>query len=941
MGRTAGTQPGLQAVLGVVTAAAPWWSVIFLTEADAFQDGRAGHHDVHHTYRHYPGIGSWAMAFLIRKDMGKYVRSCKWRGRCGAIHLCDRQNSSRHAVNLYILGIHGAHGDLLIDTLADLASLIRLRPFGSKVAIVGDFNVDMLPTFTSDPWAGEADRHQHHAERRALLESLIDCFALELHLPSMWHSVPGGPFAENCLMVPITRIPVGDSVSLCKPSILSYAIASHGLIREVGVHWEGVPADHAIIVTDCTPVYVKREAAKTRWKCVDDDACVEWIKTHCPASFDDLEMFHSFLLEVQRMWGDRRSCKARRVARVPDCLRDLYARIAGSTTEPERRALQQTAWNTLKKWKEECNASRVAENVRKGRVLSKAKKLHTIDALVLPGDLENHSVTDNLWQDPIHKQFADKWGASRHQLRLHVLDFIFQAEAHPIRITWDMLFTACTKPAKRSKLDHYGVSVEVIRLLCTACPDTAAHFFESLLGSTPLMASISIQGRLYGKESCTTPPSQIRAILPLPAVLQVCDCILSSLLDPIIDTACPHVPGTFVGARPRTQVLDIAHGLHLVIEKALDGHSRGAIAQEDIEKFYDSISLLRVARWLVNNGAPHALAACVLRQQLLPQVVLNAGGVAVPIRNRSTGSLTGSRVAGAMGRVPVESTIRDRHFAWKRHGFKAGTHTLTVATYVDNIYSAGASLHDAIAILEDFEAHLQTHWGLRIKPSSRMCLVPRGNHELPRNDGKWPLHAEFTALGHTLQDNGSTQMCWQNTAKAMWRAFFGNCNCENARLLPTALKQSLMDRAVLPVMQHRDTRWPPTTLRQMQIDTVQRKMVCSIMRLQPYPHENPVEYLRRRNRQATETMNLQGKWTTKHCKRVVAWNDHLRRPRNDRAWAAILLKFRDEQWIEQQRRYNSVGNESRTRTRALPGFVAMRWHDGVRLAAAHCARQRA
>ena len=109
----------------------------------------------------------------------------------------------------------------------------------------------------------------------------------------------------------------------------------------------------------------------------------------------------------------------------------------------------------------------------------------------------------------------------------------------------------------------------------------------------------------------------------------------------------------------------------------------------------------------------------------------------------------------------------------------------------------------------------------------------------------------------------------------------------------------------------------------------------------PDPHENPVEFLRRRNRQATATMNLHGKWITKHCKRAVAWNNHLRRPRNGRAWAAALLKFRDEQWIEQQRRDNSVGHESRTRTRASPGFVAMRWHDGVRLAAAHCTCQRA
>ena len=45
------------------------------------------------------------------------------------------------------------------------------------------------------------------------------------------------------------------------------------------------------------------------------------------------------------------------------------------------------------------------------------------------------------------------------------------------------------------------------------------------------------------------------------------------------------------------------------------------------------------------------------------------------------------------------------------------------------------------------------------------------------------------------------------------------------------------DQGVSPIMQHRDTRWPPASLRQMQTDTVQRKMVSSIMRAPPRAHE--------------------------------------------------------------------------------------------------------
>ena len=70
---------------------------------------------------------------------------------------------------------------------------------------------------------------------------------------------------------------------------------------------------------------------------------------------------------------------------------------------------------------------------------------------------------------------------------------------------------------------------------------------------------------------------------------------------------------------------------------------------------------------------------------MLPQVVLNAGGASVEVRNRSCGALTGSRLPGLLGRVPVESVILERHATWKKWGFKTETETLMVCTFVDNI----------------------------------------------------------------------------------------------------------------------------------------------------------------------------------------------------------------------------------------------------------------
>ena len=54
--------------------------------------------------------------------------------------------------------------------------------------------------------------------------------------------------------------------------------------------------------------------------------------------------------------------------------------------------------------------------------------------------------------------------------------------------------------------------------------------------------------------------------------------------------------------------------------------------------------------------------------------------------------MTGSRVAGNFGRVPVEATVLERNQFWQDHGFSIDGCTLPVCTYVDNTYSAGAIL---------------------------------------------------------------------------------------------------------------------------------------------------------------------------------------------------------------------------------------------------------
>ena len=135
-------------------------------------------------------------------------------------------------------------------------------------------------------------------------------------------------------------------------------------------------------------------------------------------------------------------------------------------------------------------------------------------------------------------------------------------------------------------------------------------------------------------------------------------------------------------------------------------------------------------------------------------MVLVLGTLQIAINDRSIGGLTGSRTAGMFGRVPVESIMVERCNVWQQWGYRAGENILSVCSYVDNLFSASSSLHGAVSILEDFEQQLEAKWSLKIKPSSRSCMLAAGS-QVQSTSLKWPLCNSFLVLGHVLQENGS------------------------------------------------------------------------------------------------------------------------------------------------------------------------------------------
>ena len=128
------------------------------------------------------------------------------------------------------------------------------------------------------------------------------------------------------------------------------------------------------------------------------------------------------------------------------------------------------------------------------------------------------------------------------------------------------------------------------------------------------------------------------------------------------------------------------------MEKSLDLESAGAIAQEDIKQHYDNVDTIKVFRWLVANNCAPALAATFLRHQLLPTIHLRVGTGHSVISNRARGTLTGSRLAGQLGRIPVQDSLRKTLPTLTKLAWTFGDIVLVAATFVDNFVLYGVLL---------------------------------------------------------------------------------------------------------------------------------------------------------------------------------------------------------------------------------------------------------
>ena len=314
-----------------------------------------------------------------------------------------------------------------------------------------------------------------------------------------------------------------------------------------------------------------------------------------------------------------------------------------------------------------------------------------------------------------------------------------------------------------------------------------------------------------------------------------------------------------------------------------------------MHKFYDMIRPSLLMQFLSVREVDLGVIAALLRLQYCVAIALDIGGQVVLRPRRTRGLLTGTRTAVTLGRIPVEDCLSVCLEQWQRAGFEAEGGFLTVATWVDNLFTVGPTAYCAVSLLEDLESEFEHRWSLKYGATSKQLMSCKG--ALDVTIPEWKACQTFPVLGHLLSPENSTVACWSETKKALWRSFWRNAGVLD-RCTTLDRKLILLRRCTLPRLEFVCPRWPFSLQRAAEITSLQVKMISKLARIPKNRGEIPKEYFNRRDQECQDIAVRCGAWAKIWCHKLLNWGDHLERDRNSRSWAYRLYHTQNASWLQ-------------------------------------------
>ena len=782
-----------------------------------------------------------------------------------------------------------------------------------------------------------------HRDNLTLLKAFAKSNSLKFEVPGPSLTPCGGKFSELFTKFPISRIPMGATELDTKPSCLDTAGASSGTIVSCSLSWNHVHGDHASLRILAFTHVAQNTFSPSTWRCLSGETAVSWIQKAEPPDDHGVDSFVQYALGFMEANRDTRSRAQRRRDAPSLQLRDLYARASRAETSQERAHLLLQA-SKLRRMRAEGLAQRSFNNNVRHRVgVQKNTQLHNIRGMILSDAVHGPALAGAVsfdrrqWEAEIKHHFEDKWVCDDLDTRRSLMRELCENENVAFKATDVNIVDALDRIRLTNRVDGTGLTTSALYIIGQIAPWFITAAINALISSTTWLQNETIPGTVKGKKAHTVPMSKVRAILPMSSLVQIADAVVAERLNAMIDRMFQPVYGLYEGAVPGSQTLDIAHGVQLMFEKSGDDLGRGAAAESDIRSFYDELALVRLLSWWRDQHAPFELFWPALRLQILPKITLTSGAAAARILPRVCGVQTGTRVANAMGRIPLLSVLRKTIDHLRPLGYPVQDGMLLVATWVDNIITVAKSSNNAVSLQRIVADGLAQSWNLHIKADSKKYCAcdPAGTVEAL----DWERVEVLETLGHFITPSCSLREPWARTKTKLWAAFFKKFKSWRYRKCHPPELLQFFDQHLLPVAAYRFSGWPHQKVVSRQLDQLQARLLTLLMPSTMSSGETPAQFVQRRARTARAYIEPHGKWSSVWAKRVLSWQGHLERKGRPHVWAFELLGVRNAYWLQLQRarfapttstaRRPWTALAGRTGTRAGRGSVATRWDEGV------------
>ena len=262
---------------------------------------------------------------------------------------------------------------------------------------------------------------------------------------------------------------------------------------------------------------------------------VAWIHDNSPESVAGVDEVICLVHELMAAHSDGRPSKVRR-GTAPDGLRQLYHRIANTSDHATKTHLHKQALKLKHQWYYSHRAAEFDDNIKLGKSTARHSKLHTIQAIGTPAGAGIHYTYNRAnWRDMLCEEFTRRWlcGHLHRMSRISDLRDRYSTLSPTFDAAQVMGALDQLKPSKR--IDSMDICTLACRVCGAARPDLIATAVTSLLASTSALREVTVIGNVKGKKSPKTLPKDIRAILPLPTLLELGDYLVAKHLNGFID----------------------------------------------------------------------------------------------------------------------------------------------------------------------------------------------------------------------------------------------------------------------------------------------------------------------------------------------------------------------------------------------------------------------